>query len=430
MIQHFIIHFLSQYGYVVLFVAFMLELIALPIPGEVILSYVGFLAFQGRLNLVTCILMAGLGAASGITIAYWIGFSLGAPFFQRYGHHFHMGPERMEKTSEWFAGHGNKVLVIAYFIPGIRHITGYFSGITRIPFGSFALRAYLGAFLYTGAFIILGKILGPNWKQFHGPVRTYVIIGVVILAVLLAGAYLYRNYKIQIKEYMIKLLNQTVTTFKSLGKVKVLISVTTVVFLGLVMLMAGLIQDYLANEFGQFNAIVIFLLQLFFPQDWVRGIEGFNVFASFKILVLVISLTLLWIMIKGKDRKLEAFFLLIIAAGGDILEEGLQLVFHRLATANLTLFPAEQSLVVPVVYGFMAYVLVRHLKNNFFRTIAFGGFLIILAMIGLSYLFLQTQYPSDILAGYVFGGVWLSLNILLMEIYRLFPYVKVQKKSY
>jgi hypothetical protein len=34
-------------------------------------------------------------------------------------------------------------------------------------------------------------------------------------------------------------------------------------------------------------------------------------------------------------------------------------------------------------------------------------------------LFFQTQYPSDILTGYVFGGVWLTLNILLLEIYRL-----------
>ena len=32
---------------------------------------------------------------------------------------------------------------------------------------------------------------------------------------------------------------------------------------------------------------------------------------------------------------------------------------------------------------------------------------------------MQVELPSDIVAGYVFGGVWLGLNILLLEIIRL-----------
>ena len=32
---------------------------------------------------------------------------------------------------------------------------------------------------------------------------------------------------------------------------------------------------------------------------------------------------------------------------------------------------------------------------------------------------MQVELPSDVAAGYVFGGVWLGLNILLLEILRL-----------
>ncbi len=45
--------------------------------------------------------------------------------------------------------------------------------------------------------------------------------------------------------------------------------------------------------------------------------------------------------------------------------------------------------------------------------------LLLLVFIAISRLFMQVELPSDIAAGYVFGGVWLGLNILLLEILRL-----------
>ena len=126
--------YMDQFGYIVLFASLLLELIALPLPGEVLMSYTGFLIYQGNLNWLASILIGGTGASIGMTLSYWIGFKLGKPFFEKYGHRFHMGPDKIEKTSHWFTKHGNKLLVFAYFIPGVRHITGYFSGITRLPF--------------------------------------------------------------------------------------------------------------------------------------------------------------------------------------------------------------------------------------------------------------------------------------------------------
>ena len=51
--------YIDQFGYIVLFTALLLELIAIPLPGEVLMSYTGFLVFQGHLNWVVSILIAG-----------------------------------------------------------------------------------------------------------------------------------------------------------------------------------------------------------------------------------------------------------------------------------------------------------------------------------------------------------------------------------
>jgi len=154
----------DQYGYIVLFLVLMLEPLGIPLPGEFIMSYIGLLTAAGRLDLVTSILVAGLGCIIGRTVAYWAGLKLGAPFFQKHGHRLHMGPERMEKTARWFGKYGNVVLIIGNFIPGVRHVSGYFSGITKIPFRMYTVYAYGGALLWIGTFIFLGRVLGSQWQ--------------------------------------------------------------------------------------------------------------------------------------------------------------------------------------------------------------------------------------------------------------------------
>lgn len=132
-----IMHWIDQHGYIVLFFVPMLELLFLPVSAEVVMGYGGVLVFQGKLNWVVSILMAGAGSSIGMTLAYWIGYKLGPPFFEKYGSRIHMGPERLKKISQWFQRYGNKIIIMNYFIMGVRHVTGYFSGTTRISFRTY-----------------------------------------------------------------------------------------------------------------------------------------------------------------------------------------------------------------------------------------------------------------------------------------------------
>ncbi|KPU27280.1 membrane-associated protein [Caloranaerobacter sp. TR13] len=430
--MQFITELLNHYGYIVLLVSLMIELIAFPVPGEALMTYCGFLVFEGKLNWSISILMATVGVILGITISYLIGFTLGFSFFYKYGSYIHLGPKRLEKTSKWFKRYGNKLLIIAYFIPGLRHITGYFSGITKIHYKKFALRAYIGAFIWTGTFISLGKILGPDWEKFHSFIRKYLIIGSLFIAVVMIIVYLYKSYKLQITEFVISLLNSVIVIFHSLGKVKVAITSVAVVFLGLSVLVIGIIQDFLSNEFIQFDSIVAFLIRFIFTEKWSYIMRLLGLMTSIKVLILLITLVFIWIIIKGVDKLLEIRFLLITIIGGEFLEEVLRLIFHRLGPLGLSLpekikytFPSEQSLVAVVAYGFAAFLIVRHTKKVWLKTIAIIISLAVCFFTGVSVLFFQVQFPSDVVAGYVFGGVWLSLNIVLLEIFRILPKVQL-----
>jgi len=427
----FITGLFNHYGYVVLFLALTLELIAFPTPGETLMTYCGFLVFQGRLNWVMSIFVAALGVISGITISYLIGRNLGTTFIKKYGSYIHMGPDKLDKTSKWFERYGNGLLIVAYFIPGVRHVTGYFSGITKIPFKRFAINAYIGAFIWTATFISLGKVLGANWEKFHGSIKKYLIIGGIIVGVILICIYLYRSYKQQIAEFIIRFLENSLKIFQSLGKIRIAIMVFAVAFVGLSILVAGLIQDFLANEFKQFDSITAYLVSLIFPQNWSLVMKYFSFLSAYPILILVTILLIIWIIVKGKDRVLEFRFLLIAVLGAEVLEELLRSIFHRLGPLGLTIaghakytFPSEQSLMVVVTYGFAAFIILRYKKGRLIGTATTFIVLVICFISGLSPLFFQQQYPSDIATGYVFGGVWLSLNIILLEVFRILPKIE------
>jgi len=428
----FTIGLINHYGYIILFSALVLELIAFPLPGELMMTYCGFLVYQSKMNWIISIIVASAGVISGITISYFVGTKLGTRFFEKYGSYIHLGPAKMEKTSRWFKSSGNKLLILAYFIPGVRHITGYFSGITEIPYKRFAINAYFGAFLWTATFISLGKVLGPNWDKFHGYISKYLIIGSLIISLILITIYAYRNHRARIIETTYKILNRTITTFHSMGKMKVAIAGVGVAFLGFLVLVIGVIQDYLAHEFDQFDIVVSYLVKAIFTSKWSFLIGFFGLLTSVRVLLPLTIFMFIWIIRRNRNRILEIQFLFIVTFGGEVLQYVLRHIFRRLGPTSmgqvgnsLFTFPSNQSFMAIVAYGFFVYLIVCHVKRTWPKTVALSIALFICLVVGLNPIFFQTQYPSDVYAGYIFGGVWLSINIILLEVYRILPKIKL-----
>ncbi|MEH7379063.1 VTT domain-containing protein [Bacillus sp. JJ1533] len=378
----FITTLLNQHGYLVLFFALLMELLALPLPGEVVMMYTGYLVYQGDLNWFLSILIAGTGSSVGMTISYWIGIKLGSPFFEKYGHRLHLGPERIKKVSQWFTAYGNKVIIIAYYIPGIRHITGYFSGTTQIPFRSYALYAYSGSFIWVSVFISLGKLLGPQWEQFHSTIKKYLLIICMIAAILLGVIYVLKKYKVQIKESAMLLIDKVINLFRTQKQAGVFIVGMMVATLGFILLMFGLTQDFLANEFNDFNEIAILLVRLLFNQSWDPIMELLLNIGLQKALIAVTIVTILFVLWNGRDKLLESIFLVIVLVGGEFYEESIRRIFHQIAPINSKQvepfsfsFPSEQSLMAFVIYGFFVFMLLRYQNSARIHT---GGVMVFL----------------------------------------------------
>jgi undecaprenyl-diphosphatase len=127
-------------------------------------------------------------------------------------------------------------------------------------------------------------------------------------------------------------------------------------------------------------------------------IFGFGVFITF------------WLV---KWRR-AATLLTITMAGASILLFILKNVFRRarpqpffetLLPASYS-FPSGHSLLSFCFYGALAAIVTRRIERRWFQVIVwtFAGSLV--ALIGLSRIYLGVHYPSDVLAGYIAAFVW------------------------
>ncbi|MGE8206942.1 VTT domain-containing protein [Heyndrickxia sp. NPDC080065] len=425
--MNWLFHLIDNYSYIVLFFSLMLELIIVPIPNEILMSYVGFLVFQGKLNLYLSIMFGGLGGIIGVTISYWIGYKLGAPFFYKYGSKFHMGPDKIEKISKWNKKYGKRLLLFSFFIPGVRHITSLFSGITRISFKTYAFFAYIGVFIWVGTFITLGKIFGPKWAQFHQQSKLYVTLACIGIGVIYLTYFLIKSNKEKIKENMMLLIENTIKRFNSFLKTKILIFGVLITLIALIFLMAGLIQDFIGNEFGQLNTIVRTVVMYTFTPNWKSIMVIINSITTWKVLAVIILLTIIWILTKGENKRIELQYYLISLAGAVFLGKGLNLLFHFITSGKgmfSQTFPHSQTLSSFVIFFFFMYVVIRHGKSALFKMAVFILTLFILLAVAVSEVYLGLHVASDLVAGYAFGGVWVSFNIFLLEVSRLLTLIK------
>ncbi|WP_407311394.1 DedA family protein [Desulfosporosinus sp. SB140] len=126
--------YIAQYGYLGLYFILGTSILGIPIPDETLMVFIGFLTYEGKLNPVLAVLFAASGSISGITLAYF----LGKVFQNKVLQHLkkHAGGKRLDKVFNWYQHHGGKLLTIGYFIPGVRHLSGYIAGLARLSYKS------------------------------------------------------------------------------------------------------------------------------------------------------------------------------------------------------------------------------------------------------------------------------------------------------
>lgn len=134
--------------------------------------------------------------------------------------------------------------------------------------------------------------------------------------------------------------------------------------------------------------------------------------------VMIISVLLLGLFVA--QRRWGAGIILVLIAGGvQLLNDFLKNSFHRtrpipvigIISAQQYSFPSGHSMVSTAFYFYLAYLSWR-LVRGVWRFVLIGGLFLLVLLIGLSRIYLQAHYLTDVIAGYIAGFLWADAVII------------------
>lgn len=188
-----------------------------------------------------------------------------------------------------------------------------------------------------------------------------------------------------------------------------------------VWLFAEIAEELLENELVSFDDAII----SFFKTVQTSMLDSIYITITelgsvwFLTTMSVLVILLLWF--KAKDKWGILFF--IIAVGGSGLltwilkhtyERGRPSINEEIDAIGFS-FPSGHSMGSLIFYGFITYFILRSSQKRAIKYISLVGLGTLIILIGTSRIYLGAHYPSDVIAGYIAGTIWLILCLLALE---------------
>jgi membrane-associated protein len=169
-----IIHYIQEYSYFIIFLFLFFGIVGIPSPEESLLFLVGVLAAHGQLSMSWGILFSFLGTFAGMIIGYYAGKFVGFPIINKYGKWVGITEEKAVSFEAQFTKNSSKTLMMGFFMPGLRQVAPYLSGIFSINILRYLVISGAGSLLWSITYILLGWGLGssfpinPNYVPYLG----------------------------------------------------------------------------------------------------------------------------------------------------------------------------------------------------------------------------------------------------------------------
>ena len=136
--------------------------IGLLVPGETTMILGGATAGQGATDVYILIAIAWLAAWAGDSTSFLIGRRLGRDFVIRHGPRFGIDRERFEWVEDYFERHGGKTIFIGRFVGLVRALAPFIAGSSGMRYRAFVPYCILGTGVWVSSAIVLGYVFSRN----------------------------------------------------------------------------------------------------------------------------------------------------------------------------------------------------------------------------------------------------------------------------
>ncbi|MFI5935138.1 DedA family protein [Actinoplanes sp. NPDC051494] len=178
---------LDRWGYLAVAAVIGVESFGVPAPGQTIMVAAAIYSSWGRLDIWAVGIIAFVAAVLGDNVGYWIGVRGGRKAVHRFGKYIFITPARLERAEKFFARRGNRIVVVARFIDGLRQLNGVIAGITAMPWRQFLIYNAIGAALWVGWWCTVAYLLGTHLVEIIDQAHDYKWIAAGVAVVLIGG---------------------------------------------------------------------------------------------------------------------------------------------------------------------------------------------------------------------------------------------------
>lgn len=193
---------------------------------------------------------------------------------------------------------------------------------------------------------------------------------------------------------------------------------------GCFLLFFDLAEDMMNRELVRFDQTIALPITSLRNPLLTRAAELITDMGSAPVLI-SLALIMMWFLWKVKKESWDAALLAVALTGAWFMNYMLKLAFHRsrptppgLVQASGYSFPSGHAMISFAFYGMLIYLLWINHKPGRNTYLAAAFLTLLIVFIGISRIYLGVHYPSDVIAGYAAGGIWLTGCILALNTVR------------
>jgi undecaprenyl-diphosphatase len=408
--------------------------VGLVVPGETVMLLGGAVAGQGAIDIYLLIAIAWFCAWLGDTTSFFLGRKLGREFVLKHGPRVGISHERFEKVEDYFDRHGGKTIFIGRWISLVRAFAPFIAGSSGMQYRGFVPYSVLGTGLWASLHILVGYFFS-NAVETAGKYAAKGAFLLATLIVLTAGTvFLFRHFREEknrreavrwmeghratrwlvelARKPQLRFLWDRVTPGGTFGLEFTTLMATLAVALFVVVAYTVAIGDKPGPTPGDETAQeLVDHLRNGVLTSVAKAISWLGAGGVVTALAAICAALLAW------RRRWAEFWVLV--AGMAITQIGIDVLqglvdrprpADPLVAADGTSFPSAHA-AHAVFYLWLAVTIVLRLRPGMARgaAVVTAGF-VITALIGLSRVYLDVHYLSDVSAGWALGAAAFSLS--------------------
>ena len=212
-------------------------------------------------------------------------------------------------------------------------------------------------------------------------------------------------------------LNDPELSEKPASLISVILSMSLAITVLTLILFSWIAGEMREGDTMQFDANIRSFVHSFSSPSLTRVMFGLSFMGATGMIAILVAAVILFI---AKKWYRALGWLALTMLGATVLDLALKYGFHRTRPVpyfgpvpHTYSFPSGHALFSFCFYGVMAGLINARVRSHWLRIAIFGAAALMIASIGLSRIYLGVHYPSDVIAGYLAGAIWVSTMITM-----------------